>query len=175
MTADPTMILMPVLAQETGTAPAIAGRDTPAAAPGETTTQPGTQQTPGANPQTGASSGVPSMLPLLAIMFGFLILMMFMSGRAQKKEQRKRQEMLDSLRRQDRVLTRGGLIGTVAEFRNSKQEVVLKVDEQAGVKLTFAREAVQQVLTEPEDRAEPELEDEEETFGAPEEAEPARV
>lgn len=91
-----------------------------------------------AAPGPGGGSFLLFLLPVL------LIFMLFMSSRAQKKERRKTQDMLGSLRRGDRVQTVGGVIGRIAEIRDS--EVVLKVDEQAGIKMRFAKSAVQKVL-----------------------------
>ena len=54
------------------------------------------------------------------------------------------QQLLSSLKKQDRVLTIGGLIGTVVEVRDD--EVVLKIDENANTRARFTKNAIQQVL-----------------------------
>ncbi|GIW74413.1 MAG: hypothetical protein KatS3mg103_0935 [Phycisphaerales bacterium] len=74
-----------------------------------------------------------------------MVMMIFTSGRRQKREQRERQAMLDALKRGDKVQTIGGVIGTVAEVRGD--EVVLKVDDAGQNKIRFARSAIQQVLS----------------------------
>lgn len=65
-----------------------------------------------------------------------------------RKEKRKRQEMLAALKKSDRVMTIGGIIGSVVSVSDS--EVTLKVDESANVKITVVRNAIQRVLSEDE-------------------------
>ncbi len=45
----------------------------------------------------------------------------------------------------DRVLTIGGVIGTVLSVKDS--EVVLKVDESTNTKMTFVKTAIQKIIT----------------------------
>lgn len=66
----------------------------------------------------------------------------FMLYRPQKKEQKQRREMLDALKRGDNVITIGGLCGKVDKIHDDK--VILVTDD--GVKLTFMRSAIGQVL-----------------------------
>jgi preprotein translocase subunit YajC len=65
-----------------------------------------------------------------------------------RREKRKRQEMLSTVQKNDRVMTIGGIIGTVVAIRDN--EVTLKVDESNNVKITVIRSAIQRVLTEGE-------------------------
>lgn len=80
----------------------------------------------------------------LFLMLGLLLFMIVMSSMGQRKEKKKRAELLASLGKHDRVQTAGGVIGTIVELRD--QEVVVKVDESTNTKIRFARSAVQQVL-----------------------------
>ncbi|MBK9128776.1 MAG: preprotein translocase subunit YajC [Phycisphaerales bacterium] len=82
------------------------------------------------------------LVPLILMLGAFWWLMI--AGR--RKEQRRYQEMLSSLKRNDRVLTISGIIGTVVEVRDDT--VVLKVDETNNVKMQFARSAVKDILRE---------------------------
>lgn len=68
---------------------------------------------------------------------GFLLLWMFM-GRSRKKKEAQRKAMLDNLSKGDRVVTIGGIIGTIVEARET--EIVVKVDDNTRMK--FARWAV---------------------------------
>jgi len=87
-----------------------------------------------------ASSGGfgPMFLPLAVV--GIMVFMFYTQHRAQKKEQAKRQEMLNALKKGEKVETRGGVIGTVIELTES--EVVLQVEQG---KIRFARNAILQV------------------------------
>ncbi|NLX15166.1 MAG: preprotein translocase subunit YajC [Phycisphaerales bacterium] len=74
----------------------------------------------------------------------FYMVMIFGS----RKDKKKRQDMLAAIKKNDRVMTIGGIIGSVVSTTDS--EVTLKVDESANVKITFIRSAIQKVLTEGE-------------------------
>jgi preprotein translocase subunit YajC len=81
-------------------------------------------------------------LPLIIIVFYAIVL----SGN--RKQKRQRQMMLSSVKKNDRVMTIGGIIGTVVNVRDT--EVTLKVDETNNVKITVIRGAIQKVLAEGE-------------------------
>lgn len=89
----------------------------------------------------GGSSLMYAML--LAIVVFYVILI---SGN--RKDKRKRQEMLAAIGKNDRVMTIGGIIGSVVSVSDS--EVTLKVDESANVKITVVRSAIQKVLVDDE-------------------------
>lgn len=91
-----------------------------------------------------SSPGSSLLFNLMPFALIFLILYMIML-RPQKKERDKVQKMLDALKKSDRVMTIGGLIGTVVQVKND--EVVLKVDETTNTKLTFTRAAIKTVLS----------------------------
>ena len=62
----------------------------------------------------------------------------FMLWRPQKQEQKKRKEMLDSLKRGDKVITIGGMYGTLMKVGPTKVKVRLA----EGVEIDFARTAI---------------------------------
>jgi len=78
------------------------------------------------------------------ILFGLMLFMILMSVFSGRKEKKRRAEMLASVKRHDRVMLTGGMIGTIAEIRDD--EVVVKVDESNNTRIHFARSAVQSVL-----------------------------
>ncbi len=83
----------------------------------------------------------------------FLGVYMFMMFRNSKREQQKKKDLLAGIKKNDRVMTIGGIIGTVVAVRDN--EVVLKVDETTNTKMTFRRGAVQQKLADDESPQEP--------------------
>ena len=83
------------------------------------------------------------LLQLLQFVPIFLILY-FLLIRPQQKKQKDMQKMLQNLKKGDRVLTSGGLYGSVVGVEDAK--VVLRVSED--LKLEFAKSAVVQVLVE---------------------------
>ena len=77
-----------------------------------------------------------SSLPLMLIIFGIFY---FLVIRPQQAQRRKTQEMLENLKTGDKVVTSGGIYGTVADFRDSA--VVLEVADE--VRIEVARASIQ--------------------------------
>jgi len=85
----------------------------------------------------GASQwGILIVMPLIILVFYFLVM------RPQNKKQKEAKKMLESLRKGDRVVTIGGLRGTVVSVK--EDVVVLKVDD--NTKLEYSKNAVSTVL-----------------------------
>jgi len=82
----------------------------------------------------------PSFLPQLLLMVAMVALMYFVLFRGPKKKQQEHKKMLESLQKNDRVCTIGGIIGTVAEVKGD--EVVLKVDESSNTRLRVRSSAI---------------------------------
>ena len=88
------------------------------------------------------------MLVLLGPMILVLIVVQYLLvTRPQQREQSKHQQMLSSLKKNDRVLTSGGVIGTVVSLSEDKREITLRVDDNARIK--FRTEYVRGLLDEP--------------------------
>ncbi len=95
----------------------------------------------GAAGATGAAGGASQwgiliVMPLIILVFYFLVM------RPQNKKQKEAKKMLESIRKGDRVVTIGGLRGTVVTVKDDV--VVLKVDE--NTKLEYSKNAVATVL-----------------------------
>ena len=82
-----------------------------------------------------------SPLPLLAV--GFVVIML-MSSRTKKKQEKGRTDMLKQLKRGDRIQTIGGIFGTVTRAEEDRVEV--KVDESSNTKIWFTRSAIHRVV-----------------------------
>jgi preprotein translocase subunit YajC len=90
--------------------------------------------------QDGAGAG---QLVSMLIPFGLIILVFyFLIIRPQNKKQKETQAMLASIKKNDRVVTIGGMRGTVQAVRDDA--IVLKVDE--NVKLEFNKSAIASVI-----------------------------
>ena len=95
---------------------------------------------PAPSGSSGSSSPWGGMLPLVAAIGIFY----FIWFRGRNKERDKFAEMLKNLKRNDRVQTIGGILGTVVEVRDN--EVVLKVDEASNTKIRVTRAAIKEVM-----------------------------
>ncbi|MDE0888271.1 MAG: preprotein translocase subunit YajC [Phycisphaerales bacterium] len=111
----------------------------------------GTTSAEGATGGDTEAAGGEGGSSLLMFMFLPLILVMILfSVFGQRKERKKREALISSVKKHDRVRTIGGVIGAVVEIK--PDTILLKVDESSNTRMTFARDAVQQVL-EPEEES----------------------
>ena len=83
-----------------------------------------------------------SMWIMLALIFG---VMWFFMIRPQKKQQKELQNFRDSLAKGDKVVTIGGIFGTVVEVR--EDSVLMEVDN--GVKIRVSKQALVKDFTDP--------------------------
>ncbi len=101
----------------------------------------------GGGPAPQAPSGGINIF--FALMMAMLVFFFLSQRSQQKKKERTRQALFDGISKNDRVLTIGGVIGTVHTVKD--KEVVLKVDESTNTKMTFVKSAVQSVITDDSD------------------------
>ena len=77
--------------------------------------------------------------PLLAI----FVLFYFMDS-PRRREQKRRDEMLKNMKKNDRVATIGGILGSVVGISTDGKEVTLKVDD--NIRIRFRRTAIAEVF-----------------------------
>ena len=85
-------------------------------------------------------------LPLVLIFVVFYFLLI----RPQQRKTKDHKTMLDALRRGDRVVTGGGIIGTVARVENPEE---VTVDIADGVRVRVLRSTISSVLAKPDPAA----------------------
>jgi preprotein translocase subunit YajC len=66
--------------------------------------------------------------------------------RPEKEKQRRQQELLSGLKKNDRVVTTSGIYGSVASVDRDADRVTLKIDDAANVKLTVTLGSIARVL-----------------------------
>jgi preprotein translocase subunit YajC len=89
----------------------------------------------------GAESAViMQIVPIVLIFAVFYFLLI----RPQQKKVKQHRDMVAALRRGDRIVTAGGIIGTVAKVKN---ETELLVEIAEGVRVTLVRAQVSEVLS----------------------------
>lgn len=93
-----------------------------------------------ASAQTGAagggSGGMLSLLPFVLIM----LVLYFLMIRPQSKRQKEKRSMLEAIKKGDRVVTIGGVHGTVVGLKNQGKIIVIKVDKNTN--LTVIKSAI---------------------------------
>ena len=96
------------------------------------------QAAPAAQPQGGGWS----MWIMLALIF---VVMWFFMIRPQRKQQKEMENFRNSLKNGDKVVTIGGIYGTIAEVKDNY--VLLEVDKD--VKIRVNKQAIQKDYTDP--------------------------
>jgi preprotein translocase subunit YajC len=82
-----------------------------------------------------------SQMILIVLIFVILYFVMF---RGPKKRQQQQENMIKSLKKNDRVQTVGGILGTVLDV--SDNEITLKVDESNNTKIKVTPSAISKVF-----------------------------
>jgi len=88
----------------------------------------------------GGGGGLGMLLPIILI----FVIMYFLMIRPQQKKHREHQQMIQSLRRGDRVITSGGLYATVLNIKEKENVVVVKIAE--NVKVEIQRNSIAGVI-----------------------------
>ena len=97
--------------------------------------------------QSGGGAQSDPMISTLLMLLQFLpifLILYFLIIRPQQKQKKKTEAMLAALKKGDRVLTNGGMFGTVAGIEGDR--AVLKVAE--NIKIEFLKSAIVQVVPE---------------------------
>ena len=84
------------------------------------------------------STGAPMLIPMILI-FGIFYMLVF---RPQKKEQKEKKAMRENLKKNEQVVTTGGIHGTVVLVKD--KTVMLRVDD--NTKLEFDRESIAAII-----------------------------
>src|SRR5262245_43639999 len=79
------------------------------------------------------------MLAIFALGYVLLIL-------PQKRQRREHQALLSQLKKNDKVITSAGIIGTVVQI-GDKEDVALKIDDNANVRLRVLKSSIMRILT----------------------------
>lgn len=99
---------------------------------------------PAGGPNAAPTPGAGAML-LPAMMIALVVFMLLSARSTRKREERQRQELHNNLSKNQRVLTIGGVVGTVVSVKDDM--VVLKVDESTNTKMTFLKSAIQRIMS----------------------------
>ena len=84
-----------------------------------------------------------SFLPIILIVIVFYFLIIVPGS----KERKQRQSMLGALKKNDKVVTNGGIVGVVVNLKEGTDEVTIRSDE---TKLLVLRSSIARIVTETE-------------------------
>lgn len=86
----------------------------------------------------GGAGGFFALMPAL---FLIMIIFYFMLIRPQNRERQKQNQILKALKKNDRVVTIGGVVGTIVNIEPDSEVVTLRVDD--NTRMVFLRSAIQ--------------------------------
>ena len=125
-----------ILAQEQGQEQPFAITSEPATEQTETTVVVPDSNAPAPAVPAKRPTGYYNLI-LLGLMF---VIMYFLLFRGPRKKQQQHQRMVQSLQKNDRIQTIGGIIGTVIDIKDD--EITLKVDESNNTKIKIVPSAI---------------------------------
>lgn len=104
--------------------------------------------------QENGQPGSPwTMFILLGGMFlVFYLLLIRPQQKKQKEAERRKQEMIEKLKRNDQVMTIGGIKGVVVSV--GEAEITLRIDDKTDARMRVSRDAISKVVTEDEETTE---------------------
>jgi preprotein translocase subunit YajC len=94
-----------------------------------------------AAPAGGADSGANPFISFMVPLFFVAIIFYFLLVRPQKRERDKQDQILKGLKKNDRVVTIGGVVGTIVNIEPDGDTVTLRVDD--NTRMVFLRSAIQ--------------------------------
>jgi preprotein translocase subunit YajC len=98
-------------------------------------------------PTNGPAGILPMLFPLVLIFALFYFLIM----RPERRKQADHKSLLGSLKKNDRVITIGGIYGVVANVQRDDDRVTLKVDETNNTKLDVTFNSIARVIVDESD------------------------
>lgn len=103
----------------------------------------------GAGDAGGGGGGIgiwPAVIASLVAMYLIMI-------RPERRREKELQQKLEALKKNDRVVTAGGIYGVVTNVRREADEVTLKIDEDTNTKIRCTLRSIARVIEPAEDEA----------------------
>lgn len=83
--------------------------------------------------------GLLMLLPIFPLFY-------FLIWRPQQQQEKQRRAMVEALKKNDKIVTAGGIFGTVVSVDQTGDKLVVRIDDDKGVKVTMTRSSVTRVL-----------------------------
>ncbi len=93
-------------------------------------------------PPGGSGQGNPFALWLPIILI--FAIMYFLIFRPQAKKQKQQRMMIEALRKGDKIVTTGGIYGTIAGIKEKEGTIIVKVDD--NTKIEMVKSSVAQIV-----------------------------
>ena len=89
-----------------------------------------------------AGPGMWQYLPFLVM--GLMLVMFF---RASSRQKRALQESLNAIKKNDKVVTSGGILGIVVAIKENEDEVTLKVDDTSNTRIRVLKSSIVRIIS----------------------------
>ena len=96
----------------------------------------------------GAQQGPAGLLSMMFPLALIFLLFYFLIMRPERRKQADHKSLLESLKKNDRVITIGGIYGVVANVQRDDDRVTLKIDEANNTKIDVTFNSIARVLVE---------------------------
>ena len=91
------------------------------------------------------------LMPIITISIIFFLYIFIVQRPNMRREQDARNAMRQNLKKNDRIVTAGGIYGVVTNVQLDADEVTIRVDDATGAKLRITFGSIQRVLGDPAD------------------------
>lgn len=120
-------------------------------------------RTGGADPAAAAAGGAPAgaapaadpmsgLWTFLPMMLGVMLIFMLISNRPQQKESARLKKLLGDLKKNDRVVTAGGIVGSVVTASGDSPYITIRIDESTNAKMQVLKQSIVRVIEEENSR-----------------------
>ena len=101
-----------------------------------------------AAPAAGGGGGELGSSPLSLGLYAlvFILWFYFLLIRPQQRQEKARKALISAIKKNDKILTSAGIYGTVVSIDTATDRVVVRVDDDKGIKMVFTKASVVQVL-----------------------------
>jgi preprotein translocase subunit YajC len=95
-----------------------------------------------------AQTAPPQQAPGWSMWLPFIImgLMLVMFFRASSRQRKELQKALAAMKKGDKVVTSGGILGVVVSLKDNEDEVTLKVDETSNTRIRVLKSSVVKII-----------------------------
>ena len=119
----------------------------------QTTTSSAASDATGETTKEAAPSFFSEMQYMLPAMLAIMVLYFLLMVRPQQQEQSKVSEKLANLKKNDHVVTAGGILGTVVSSRAESEYTTIKIDEASNTKMQIRTTSIVRVLTDEDQKS----------------------
>lgn len=85
--------------------------------------------------------------PWFYLMYALPVLMLIMLFRSNSRQKREQQNALAGLKKNDKVVTAGGILGVVVAIKDNEDEVTLRVDDTSNTRIRVLRSSIVRITS----------------------------